>query len=84
MTEIENSQPVVFKSIETGPNSLIRIHRTSYKGKECLSIQKFWRESEGDDWQYGKAITFKYGNIEDLIEGLTAMKTWCEEHPEEK
>ena len=79
-----SSQPVVFKTIETGPNSLIKIHKTLFKGKELLSIQKFWRGSEEDDWKYGKAITFKYEDIEDLIEGLTKMKSWCEEHPKEE
>ena len=76
-----SSQPVIFKTIKTGPNSLIRIWKNLYKGKELLSIQKFWRESEEDEWQYGKAITFNYEAIEDIMEGLTKMKEWCEEHP---
>lgn len=79
--EFLNQQPVVFKTLEIGHNSQIRIHRTIYKNKELLSIQKFWRESEADDWQYGKAIVFKYEDIDEIIEGLTTMKSWCEEHP---
>ena len=79
------SQPIVFKTIETGPYSQIRIHKTSYKKRELLSIQKFWREPEPplDDWQYGKAIAFKYEDIDDLIKGLTKMRKWCEENPKE-
>ncbi len=82
--EFLSHQPIIFKALLTGDNSQIRIHKTHYMNKELLSIQKFWRQDEKSDWQYGKAITFKYESIEDLIEGLTSMKSWCEEHPEEE
>lgn len=78
------SQPIVFKTIETGPNSEIRIHKTFYKNKELLSIQKFWREDDTQEWQFGKAITFHFEDIDDLMEGLTKMKTHLEEHPGEE
>jgi len=72
--------PRVFKEVETGYNSLIRVHQLNYKGRQLPAIQKFWRENENQDWQYGKAITFPYEAIDDLIDGLQRMKTWMEEN----
>ena len=82
---VQEAEPVVFAEIENGHNKQIRVHRTVYKGRELLSIQNFYiDESKGPDWQFGKAITFDYELIDDIIGGLTKMKSWCEENPSEK
>ena len=74
--------PPTFKDIETGYNSLTRIHLLNYKNSKNLpAVQKFWREDESEEWKPGKAITFPYETIDDLIDGLQAMKTWLEENP---
>jgi len=77
---VTDTKPVLFQEIEAGHNKLIRVHRTVYKDKELLSVQNFWRKDESEDWQFGKAITFDYEVIQDIIEGLKKMKAWCEEH----
>lgn len=77
-TETKTDQPVIFKEIGVGYNSILRVHKSFYKGRPLLSIQKFWREDESGDWQFGKAITFPDEVIEDLIEGLTKMKEYVE------
>lgn len=69
----------VFKEVETGYNSIIRVHQLNYKGKQLPALQKFWRENETQDWQYGKAITFPYEAITDIIEGLQKMQAYIEE-----
>lgn len=75
-----NSKPVIFKEFESG-NNLIRIYRDVFKGREILAIRKFWKD-DNENWQPGKGATFLYEDIEEIIEGLQEMKTWCEEHQE--
>ena len=75
------THPPVFKEVETGYNALIRVHQLHYKGKQLPALQKFWRENETQDWQYGKAITFPYEAIEGLIDGLQQMQAYMEENP---
>lgn len=77
--EILSTHPSIFKEIPVGYNSMIRIWKTFYKGRPLLSIQKFWRAEDNQEWQFGKAITFPEEVIEDLIEGLTKMKEYLEE-----
>ena len=74
------THPPIFKEVETGYNSLIRIHQLNFRGKQLPAFQKFWRENETQDWQYGKAITFPYEAIDDLIDGLQQMKAYIEEN----
>lgn len=71
-------EPIVFKEIEIGYNTILRIHKTYFKGRYLLAIQKFWREDETQDWQYGKAISFPDEVIDDIIDGFTKMKTYVE------
>ena len=63
-----------FKEIECGYNQILRIHQHLYKGKELLSIQKFWRKEETDPWELGKGVTFPYEAIDGIIEGLQTMQ----------
>ena len=70
-----NSKPVIFKEFESG-NNLIRIYKDVFKGREILAIRKFWKP-EDKNWQPGKGVTFLYEDIEEIIEGLQEMKTWC-------
>jgi hypothetical protein len=71
---LEKEKPIIFKEIEVGPNTILRVQKTYYKGKELLGIQKFWRQDPTEEWQYGKIITFPDEAIDDLIEGLKKMK----------
>ena len=71
----------IFKVIKHNENKETRIIRDFYKGREMLSIRKFWRDPETGtpDWQPGKGVTFNYEDIEDIVEGLTLMKKFLEE-----
>ena len=79
-TEKSKKAPI-FAEIETGYNSLTRIHILTYKGKTLPAIQKFWREDDDSEWKPGKAITSPYEAIESIIEGYQKMKAWLEENP---
>lgn len=81
---VKDEKPVIFQEIDSGHNKLLRIHRTVYKEKELLGIQNFWRKEGDTDWEFGKAVTFDYEVIGDLITGLEKMKAWCEEHSEKE
>lgn len=72
---------VVFATIETGYNKQLIVRRDFYKERENLGIQQLWRKDENQNWEFGKGVTFDYENIEEIIEGLQKMKSWCEEHP---
>jgi len=77
-----NTHPPIFAEVETGYNSLTRVHLLNYKNHKNLpAVQKFWREDEDQDWKPGKAITFQYESIDDIIEGLQAMQAYIEENP---
>ena len=67
----------VFKTIEAGENE-IRVYRDSYKGREYLSVRKFYKDGQGQ-WQPGKGVTFQYENIDEIIEGLQEMQAFLEE-----
>jgi hypothetical protein len=72
--------PPIFAEIETGYNSLTRLHLLNYKNHKNLpAVQKFWREDESQEWKPGKAITFPDEAIGDIIEGLQKMQTYIEE-----
>ena len=70
----KEGEPRTFKEIECGYNQILRIHQHFFKGKELLSIQKFWRKEETGSWEFGKGVTFPYEAIDDLIEGLQTMQ----------
>jgi hypothetical protein len=72
----------IFTEIEKTEKEIIRVYRSTYKGREVLSIRAFWRNDQFPDWQFGKGVNFDYEMIDSLIEGLTKMKDWCEEHPD--
>jgi len=71
-------EPIIFKEIEIGSNSILRIQKTYFKGRELLGIQKFWRSDPTEDWQFGKAITFPEESIDDILEGFSTMKAYLD------
>jgi len=81
--ELPSGEPVIFKEILSKENEVIRVYRDVYKGKEYLSVRKFWRKDSLEDYQPGKGITFIYDDIDEIISGLEDMKLWCEDHLEE-
>ncbi len=70
---------ISFGEWESG-SQLLKVYRDTYKGRELLSIRKFWQDDSGN-WQPGKGVTLSYEDIDQIIEGLNQMKIWCEEHP---
>lgn len=71
---------VVFKEMEYSHDQIIRVFTDMFKGREVLHIRRFWLDEE-DEYRPSKGVTFRRENIDDILEGLQAMKTWCEEHP---
>ncbi len=74
-----NGSTIVFKEIEIG-DELLRLYRDVYRGKEQLSFRRFY-DKDGV-WTHGKGTTFKYEDIDEIIEGLQAMKEWAEANPQ--
>ena len=72
----------VFKYIEAGPDQEIRISRDIYKGKEFLSIRKWYSENGTEGLKPGKGVTFTYESIDELMDGLMLMKDYLDEHPQ--
>jgi len=76
-----SDDPVIFKEIEVTDTKMIRIWRNVYKGRELLSIQLFWKKDMLDaEWEFGKTITFDESSIPEILEGLEAMRSWCEDN----
>lgn len=71
-----------FACFESGSGQQVRVYRDIFKGREVLSIRKFYN-SETNGWQPGKGVTFHYEDIDDIIGGLEAMKEWLEENTKE-
>lgn len=80
---LKETQNLVFKKWEAGPNKELQIERTFFKGRQLLSIRKWWREDETQEFKPGKGVTFGFEDIEEIIEGLQAMLNYFEDHPEE-
>jgi len=73
---------VIFKTIEK-ENGELRIYRGTYKDREKLAIQFFYRDNKDGLLKPGKGATIHYEDIDDIVEGLMKMKEWCEENPRE-
>lgn len=79
--KVSNEDTVVFRTLPKGDKNKIELRRSVYKEREILGLQQFYKEDIADsDWKYGKAITFSFEDIDDIIKGLEDMKDWCEEH----
>ena len=76
----KSEEPVIFKKIESGVNQEIRVEKTFYKGREILSIRKYYKEDENSDFKPGKGVTFNYEDIDEIIEGLKLMQEYLEEN----
>ncbi|KKM07212.1 hypothetical protein LCGC14_1736130 [marine sediment metagenome] len=69
---------VVFKEIESGHNQMIRVYRDIFKGREMLSIRRFYR-NDVEEWAPAKGVTFHDEDVDDVIEGLQLMNEWLAE-----
>ena len=79
----ENSS-MLFKVTEYGPDQEIRVSRDFFKGKELLTIRKWYSENGTEGLKPGKGVTFNYENIDDIVEGLFLMKEYLEGHSEKE
>ena len=75
---------IVFQSIEDGPEKELRISRDTYKGRTYNSIRGWYTDQNDGILKPGKGCTFKYEQIDGIIEGLQLLKDYMEEHPEEE
>jgi hypothetical protein len=81
MPKDTSSDVVTFATVQTKDNEQIRALRIVYNGRGSLRLQAFYRKEATQDYQYGKALVFKYENIDEIVQGLLDMKTWCENNP---
>ena len=80
--EKKDQPSILFKVMECGPDQEIRVSRDFFKGRELLTIRKWYSENGTDELKPGKGVTFNYENIDDIVEGLFLMKEHLDEHPE--
>ena len=76
----EEREPKVFKTIELNDGEL-RVSQDFYKGREFLSIRKWYTDRDSGELKPGKGVTFTFEEIDSIIEGLTLMKSYLEENP---
>ena len=79
----KDNDSVVFKDIEDGPEKRIRVSRDTYKGRTYNSIRGWYTDQNDGILKPGKGATFKYEQIDEMIEGLQLLKSYMEDHPQE-
>ena len=72
---------IIFKTIEYGPEGAIKVSRDTFKGKSFNAIRKFYTERTSGELKPGKGVTFQFEDIDEIIEGLQALKEWQVENP---
>lgn len=70
---------VEFAKFESGHDQEIRVYRDVFKGREMLSIRRFYLDPV-EGFKPGKGTTLHYEDIDEIVAGLEKMKEWCEEH----
>lgn len=83
----ELEPPVIFKTITYTTDQELRVYRDTFLNRkdevvESLTIRRWYVDKKDQQRKPGKGVTFHYEDIDEIIEGLTAMKEWLEEHPE--
>ena len=64
----------IAKEIEKSPTEIIRIALNEYKGKEYIDIRQHFKADSGDYLPTKKGVTFNPELIDEVIEGLKALK----------
>lgn len=77
----KEGEPVIFAQFESGNEGELRVYKDYYKGRELLSIRKFYLDRDSNELLPGKGVTFTYEDIEEIIGGLQKMKSYLDEHP---
>lgn len=80
----KEDKSIIFKKIEKGLDKEIRVSRDTYKGRTYNSIREWYTDSNDGQLKPGRGVTFSYEEVDELIDGLTQLKTYLEEHPEEE
>lgn len=74
----DTKELIIFKEITHSENLITRVYRDLYKGKEILSVRKFFKDKETGEFLPGKGVTLNHEDIDEIIEGLQTMLAWCE------
>lgn len=65
----------VYKTIHYTDTKELRVVSSIYKDKLNYSIRQYYKEEPDDEqWLPGKGCTFKWEDIDEIIEGLKALK----------
>ena len=81
---LQKDESIVFKTIERGPGKEIRVSRDTYKGRTYNSIKEWYTDGDSGELRPGRGVTFTYEDIDEMIEGLTELGTYLEDHLEDK
>lgn len=71
---------VEFARFESGHEQEIRVYRDIFKGRELLSIRRFYLDPV-EGYKPGKGVTFHDEDVDEVIAGLEKMNEWLAEDP---
>ena len=74
----QEKQLIIFKKIVHTDDMETRVYKDIFKGRQILSIRRFYRDEETGEMCPGKGITLQEDYIDEIIEGLQIMLAWCE------
>ena len=63
--------------IEKSETDIIRIALNEFKGREYVDIRQHFKNEDGEYTPTKKGVTFNPELIDEVIEGLTALKEKC-------
>ncbi|KKM83679.1 hypothetical protein LCGC14_1306910 [marine sediment metagenome] len=69
---------IVIKDIERDTGAL-RLSHDSFKGREYCSLRVWYEDKDSGELKPGKGANFNYEEIDEIIEGLQALKEHMEE-----
>jgi len=69
---------VVIKDIKRD-NGALRVSHDCYKGREYCSLRVWYTDKDSGELKPGKGVSFHYEEIDDIVEGLQALKEHMEE-----
>lgn len=70
---------VEFAKIDYNNGDVLRVYRDIYKGKEMLSVRRFYTDKDDGILKPGKGVTFHDEDLDEIIAGLEKMKEWLSE-----
>jgi hypothetical protein len=74
-TPHKSEDAVIFADFEVA-GGRIRVYKDVYRGRDILSVRRFYQDKATDEWLPGKGVTFGEEDIDEIITGLEKMNEW--------